>query len=57
MRGDDPASFQPVGITYTVFPACAGMIPTNSPVNPIDGSVPRMRGDDPENQWKDYGRT
>ena len=30
-----------------VFPACAGMIPTNDATELKTTSVPRMRGDDP----------
>ena len=35
-----------------VFPACAGMIPTNDATELKTTSVPRMRGDDPHGRSK-----
>src|SRR5690606_33353228 len=45
-RGSTLYRFQSV-LSFSVYPACAGIDPTNSTLSNEEGSLPRMRGDRP----------
>ena len=56
-RGDDPTLQNVIGDSIGMFPAHAGMIPSDSLVNQAIGDVPRTRGDDPYGRERLYGRS
>ena len=47
-RGDEPHYIYPAGNVREVFPASAGMSPTNAEDGFLTDRFPRQRGDEPE---------